>query len=104
MIRMHKPMRRRKGEAGFTLMEVAISVLVIGVGFTSILSIFSVGLKWAQDVRIRLNAQLFAQTAKYKATDYEAGGFKMDWIDANSVTILDRGGNPLNPPCTLYTP
>lgn len=44
-------MKRRKANGGFTLVEIAVAVLVIGIGFAALLSVFTVGLKWAQDVR-----------------------------------------------------
>lgn len=37
--------------AGFTLVEVSISLLVLAVGMVSILAIFPVGLKWAGESR-----------------------------------------------------
>ncbi len=43
-------MRMRRLGGGFTLVEISVSMLVIGVGFVSLLSVFTVGLKWAQDV------------------------------------------------------
>lgn len=39
--------RGRRG--GFTLVEVAVSLLVVAVGFTAILSIFPVGMEWTRE-------------------------------------------------------
>lgn len=54
-------MKRPTANAGFTLVEIAVSLLVIGIGFTALLSVFTVGLKWAQDVRMQTTVSLAAQ-------------------------------------------
>jgi len=107
MTRTQRRLRRRGStEDGFTLMEVAISALVVGMGFVSILGIFSVGLKWAQDVRVRLNGQMIAQTASYAGgagTTLSGGGvlFEVTGAMKTPVKLMDRGGTEI---CQLHTP
>ncbi|MBN2711427.1 MAG: prepilin-type N-terminal cleavage/methylation domain-containing protein [Planctomycetes bacterium] len=63
-------MKTRCNQGGFTLVEIAVSILVIGIGFTSILSVFAVGLRWAQEVRqdLTISDAVENAVAEYTAT------------------------------------
>ena len=76
--------RRAQGVAGYTLVEISVSLLVVGIGFASLLAVFPVGLKWSAEAAANSTACLAAQTAinNYQDATYQAtvSGYYL-WIE-----------------------
>ena len=72
---------RKRGHRGFSLVEVAVALLIVAVGFTAILSIFPVGMQWTRDSLFRnagmQGAASVANTvaATRVASDVKTNGF-----------------------------
>lgn len=52
------PQRRRRG--GFTLLEICVAILVVGLGMSSLLAVFSAAFKQAQNFRTDIAAGMTA--------------------------------------------
>jgi prepilin-type N-terminal cleavage/methylation domain-containing protein len=98
--------RRRRGEDGFSLIEVMIAVTFLGVGLLAIAQLIPVGMAGITQARLRTNAVHAAQeqldalrSADFDSTaliagDYseENGKFSLDWTitDDQPVTGMKR--------------
>ncbi len=51
----------RRGAAGFTLLEVAIAMAILGVGVVTVLELFSAGLRMESGAGVRARAVLYAR-------------------------------------------
>lgn len=55
-------MERTSGARGFTLIEVAIALAILGIGVVTVLELFSAGLKMERSSAIRARAVVHART------------------------------------------
>ena len=60
-------LRARRGVAGFTLLEVAIALAIVGIGVVTILEIFSAALRMEVGAGQRARAVVYARTVLDKA-------------------------------------
>ncbi|MBL7197945.1 MAG: prepilin-type N-terminal cleavage/methylation domain-containing protein [Candidatus Omnitrophica bacterium] len=61
---MNKYLLKRKGKlslTGFTLLEVLIALMILGLGITSLYSIFPLGIRISRDVQMLGGISFFAQ-------------------------------------------
>ncbi len=62
--------RRMFGNASYTLVEISVALLVLAIGFSALLAVFPVGLKWAKETTTNNTAAHVAQAivAEYTFT------------------------------------
>ena len=94
-----EPRKWKHAESGYTLVEIGVALLVIGIGFTALLSVFPVGLKWSEEAAANSTAALAAQTAisKYSYDDptgqYDTISGWFIWQEGIADTTLVQGGS-----------
>ncbi len=56
-----------RGDKGFTLLEVALSIGILSFGLTAVVSVYMLSLSWAEEIRIDLTALQSGRAALYDA-------------------------------------
>ena len=66
--------------SGFSLVEVTLALLIVGIGLLSLLGLFGEGLRMSRDSRNDTYVSLFAQTVLegMRARHQESGGYMLD--------------------------
>lgn len=83
-------MSRRNAAGGYTLVEISVSLLVVGIGFLSVLSIFPVGMKWCRDAMTHSTAPLAALSAMDEYPASATSGVAIDLAKASgSATVTN---------------
>jgi len=92
----HLPMRRMR--SGYTLVEIAVAVLIIGLGFVSVLAVFTTALRWSQQAMAGTSAPLAMKNFYEKLlADYQnpGGAFSLGSHPLNNFSGSHREGNYL---------
>ena len=90
----HLPMRRMRG--GYTLVEIAVAVLIIGLGFVSVLAVFTTALRWSQQAMAGTSAPLAMKNFYEKlVADYQnpGGAFSLGSHPLNNFSGNHRESN-----------
>jgi len=82
----------RRGRRGFSLVEILLSVFILGIGMIMVASVFPVGANWTRQATEETVGQVIAQNAESVImSHYRAGG------DLNGYLIPNYANVPTNP-------
>jgi len=85
---------RRSPRGGFTLIEVSLAVLVVGIGLLSVFSLFPSGLRSGEDAAADTRAGMFA-TVILEGMRANAAGVNV-WADWANDALMVGSGSKLN--------
>lgn len=78
--------QHRKQRSGFSLIEISLALLVIGVGLVSVIGLFPAGLNQARGATDETQAALFADEV-FEGYQAWFAAFPDDWSSASSVLL-----------------
>jgi len=100
MIRKALQARRRGSQSGYTLVEIIVALLVVGIGFSALLACFPVALKWAGETAAYNTAALAAESL---IAEHYGQTYSPDWLTGTcgySCRVQHNGGTGGNT-CTV---